>query len=395
MIYMWKPDPLTHAGLYICLVCGFAHYWLTTVFCIGLSWSPSDVPDHPRGSIRLRGANVTTDDTCNFAIQKLGDQTFHLKANSEVERQRWITAVELAKTRANKAGVDDSSGNEPDEDDEEEDVSKSDLQAVIRNLSSKIDELNACHEQISKQGRALQGLIVELENLSIPPDASAKAKAVVERATLFRLTSTALLNASKEFLTMAQSEGKKWQKMLGHEHDQRVRLAEMVEQLAKQHSSLEEAAKAEAAKSSTMKGSQPGGSSANSGKPIATGPSDEDEFFDAQDNFPEEFVVSVSIPHSEGASVKTHNQDEQGDTDGGQQNATETDSDVNESGSCSGDSTENNGTTSNQDIEENSRNDFDDGDEVDDVKTKDCNESSREDLEKCECDRCAPLTPTP
>ncbi|XP_055328315.1 oxysterol-binding protein 1-like isoform X2 [Paramacrobiotus metropolitanus] len=267
--------------------------------------SPSDVPDHPRGSIRLRGANVTTDDTCNFAIQKLGDQTFHLKANSEVERQRWITAVELAKTRANKAGVDDSSGNEPD-DDEEEDVSKSDLQAVIRNLSSKIDELNACHEQISKQGRALQGLIVELENLSIPPDASAKAKAVVERATLFRLTSTALLNASKEFLTMAQSEGKKWQKMLGHEHDQRVRLAEMVEQLAKQHSSLEEAAKAEAAKSSTMKGSQPGGSSANSGKPIATGPSDEDEFFDAQDNFPEEFVVSVSIPHSEGASVKTH-----------------------------------------------------------------------------------------
>lgn len=43
---------------------------------------------------------------------------------------------------------------------------------------------------------------------------------------------------------MAQSEGKRWQKMLGHEHDQRVRLAEMVEQLAKQHSSLEEAAKA-------------------------------------------------------------------------------------------------------------------------------------------------------
>jgi serine phosphatase RsbU (regulator of sigma subunit) len=56
-----------------------------------------------------------------------------------------------------------------------------------------------------------------------------------------------VLQASKEFVVMAQVEGKKWQKMLGHEHDQRVRLAEMVEQLAKQHSNLEEAAKAETA----------------------------------------------------------------------------------------------------------------------------------------------------
>lgn len=35
---------------------------------------------------------------------------------------------------------------------------------------------------------------------------------------------------------------RKWQKMLQHERDQRMRLEEMVEQLARQHSSLEQAA---------------------------------------------------------------------------------------------------------------------------------------------------------
>lgn len=37
-----------------------------------------------------------------------------------------------------------------------------------------------------------------------------------------------------------------------------------------------------------------------------SGPTDEDEFFDAQDSFPEEFVVSVSIPQPEGLATKTH-----------------------------------------------------------------------------------------
>ena len=72
--------------------------------------SPSDAPDHPRGSIRLKGTRISTEETLTFAVHKAGDQTFHLKASSEVERQRWITAIELAKTRALKG--EESSGNE-------------------------------------------------------------------------------------------------------------------------------------------------------------------------------------------------------------------------------------------------------------------------------------------
>lgn len=53
-----------------------------------------------RGTINLATANITVEDSCNFVISNGGAQTYHLKANSEVERQRWITALELAKAKA-------------------------------------------------------------------------------------------------------------------------------------------------------------------------------------------------------------------------------------------------------------------------------------------------------
>ena len=37
---------------------------------------------------------------CSFSSNGGGTQTFHLKAASEVERQKWVTALELAKSKA-------------------------------------------------------------------------------------------------------------------------------------------------------------------------------------------------------------------------------------------------------------------------------------------------------
>lgn len=53
-----------------------------------------------RGTINLATATITVDDACNFVISNGGAQTYHLKASCEVERQRWITALELAKAKA-------------------------------------------------------------------------------------------------------------------------------------------------------------------------------------------------------------------------------------------------------------------------------------------------------
>ncbi|XP_054749296.1 oxysterol-binding protein 1-like [Lytechinus pictus] len=60
-----------------------------------------------RGTINLAGAYIDTEDSCNFVISS-GAQTFHLKASSEVERQRWVTALELAKAKAIQMMEEDS-----------------------------------------------------------------------------------------------------------------------------------------------------------------------------------------------------------------------------------------------------------------------------------------------
>uniref|UniRef100_A0A8C6Z2C2 Oxysterol-binding protein n=1 Tax=Nothoprocta perdicaria TaxID=30464 RepID=A0A8C6Z2C2_NOTPE len=50
-----------------------------------------------------------------------------------------------------------------------------------------------------------------------------------------------MINACRDFLLLAQTHSKKWQKSLQHERDQRIRLEETLEQLAKQHNHLERA----------------------------------------------------------------------------------------------------------------------------------------------------------
>ena len=62
--------------------------------------NPAEVSNTCRGTINLANAFIHTQDSCSFVISSSGSLTFHLKANSEVERQRWVTALELAKSKA-------------------------------------------------------------------------------------------------------------------------------------------------------------------------------------------------------------------------------------------------------------------------------------------------------
>lgn len=52
-----------------------------------------------RGTINLATAHIDTEDACNIVLNS-GGRTYHLKASSEVERQKWVTALELAKAKA-------------------------------------------------------------------------------------------------------------------------------------------------------------------------------------------------------------------------------------------------------------------------------------------------------
>ncbi|KAG8236532.1 hypothetical protein J437_LFUL015806, partial [Ladona fulva] len=117
------------------------------------------------------------------------------------------------------------------------------VEALLQPLVSRLEELNTCCELIGKHRTNLQRSIADLEsvagNTSAPPDESVEPGSVESAVSV----PTLLLKRCVEYVDLARTEVRKWQRILQHERDQRLRLEEIVEQLARQHSHLEQAAK--------------------------------------------------------------------------------------------------------------------------------------------------------
>ncbi|KAG7242007.1 hypothetical protein INR49_024628, partial [Caranx melampygus] len=100
------------------------------------------------------------------------------------------------------------SDTEADDSGDEEPTSQSDrseIQGTLKILVSKLDDLSTCNDLIAKHGAALQRSLSELEGLKVPVEGGEKIKAVNERATLFRITSNAMINACRDFLDLAET----------------------------------------------------------------------------------------------------------------------------------------------------------------------------------------------
>ncbi|NXJ71371.1 OSBP2 protein, partial [Rostratula benghalensis] len=248
-----------------------------------------------RGTINLSTAHIDTEDSCNIVLSN-GGRTYHLKASSEVERQRWVTALELAKAKAIRMR-----NNQSDDSGDEEPTSQSDkseLHSTLKALSSKLEDLSTCHELIAKHGAALQRSLSELENLKLPAESGEKIKAVNERATLFRITSNAMINACRDFLDLAETHSRKWQRALQYEREQRIRLEETIEQLAKQHNSLERACRGAPGLSSSTTGiTSTTKGSVQSAKGEASDEDEETEYFDAMEDAPAFITVTADPKH--------------------------------------------------------------------------------------------------
>lgn len=77
-------------------------------------------------------------------------------------------------------------------------------QGVLKTLASKLDDLSTCNELIGKHGAALQRSLSELEELRGSADSTDRVKSVNERATLFRITSNAMINVSSHDASLRQ-----------------------------------------------------------------------------------------------------------------------------------------------------------------------------------------------
>ncbi|XP_071998099.1 oxysterol-binding protein 2 isoform X4 [Engystomops pustulosus] len=244
-----------------------------------------------RGTINLSTAHIDTEDSCNIVLSN-GGRTYHLKANCEVERQRWVTALELAKAKAVRMmnnQSDDSGDEEPSSQSD-----KSELHSSLKSLTSKLDDLSTCNDLIAKHGAALQRSLSELENLKLPAESSEKIKSVNERATLFRITSNAMINACRDFLELAESHSRKWHRALQYEREQRVRLEETIEQLAKQHNSLERACRGAPGLTPNATGTPTSvKGSVQTVKGEASDEDEETEYFDAMEDAPAFITVTT------------------------------------------------------------------------------------------------------
>lgn len=163
-------------------------------------------------------------------------------------------------------------------------------------MASKLDDLCTCNDLIAKHGAALQRSLSELEALRVPVEGSEKIKAVNERATLFRITSNAMINACRDFLELAESHSRRWQRVLQHEREQRTHLEETIEQLAKQHNSLERAWREAPTHTSNTPDttSTHTGVSERSRKEEASDEDEDTEYFDAMEDSPAFITVTAT-----------------------------------------------------------------------------------------------------
>uniref|UniRef100_A0A665USX5 Oxysterol-binding protein n=1 Tax=Echeneis naucrates TaxID=173247 RepID=A0A665USX5_ECHNA len=240
-----------------------------------------------RGTIPLATTHIEVGDTCHLVLTS-GGRSYHLKATSEGECQRWVSALQQAKANATfLMHHSDDSGDEgpvPQED-------RALTQGVLKTLANKLDDLSTCNELIGKHGTALQRSLSELEELRGSNDSIDKVKAVNERATLFRITSNAMINACRDFLDVAESHSRKWQKALQYEREQRHHLEETIEQLAKQHNSLERAWRENP---TSYTGETHITISKRSQEGDASDENDDAEFFDAMEDSPAFITVTAS-----------------------------------------------------------------------------------------------------
>nr|XP_057908187.1 oxysterol-binding protein 2-like isoform X3 [Doryrhamphus excisus] len=234
-----------------------------------------------RGTIPMAAAHIEVGDTCHLMISSAG-RSYHLKATSEGECQRWVSALQEAKVTAT-ALIQHSEDDSGDEGLEAEEDDRALSQGVLKTLANKLDDLSTCNDLIGKHGAALQRSLSEVEELRGCANSVDKLKSVNERAALFRITSNAMINACRDFLDVAQSHSRRWQKVLQHEREQRLHLEVTIEQLAKQHNSLETAWREKPTSYAGVERSCKGDES-----------EENDEFFDAMEDTPSFITLSTN-----------------------------------------------------------------------------------------------------
>jgi len=166
-----------------------------------------------RGTVYLESAHLSSNDACHFVISN-GSTIIHLRTSTETDKQRWMSALELAKQKALKvrkqyhdsdedvsAIIDDS--NDQQQNQIQQQINSNDqtktsintnerveLASMNKTFDAKLDDLKMCMDLINRHYQALHRTLADLEQIDKSEATINTIKSVNERATLFRITST-------------------------------------------------------------------------------------------------------------------------------------------------------------------------------------------------------------
>ena len=88
---------------------------------------------------------------------------------------------------------------------------------MIKDLTRRLDDLQACNDLMLKQGSGLQRALSDLEMIEPPSlELAAKFKIVSERATLFRIAANAMISVSSNQMIIKNAKlyDAKYQRMM-------------------------------------------------------------------------------------------------------------------------------------------------------------------------------------
>lgn len=302
-LYKWTNYLKGYQKRWFVLVNGTLHYY----------HSQSEVQHMCRGSLPLRGATIqTAGDGVNFMVSNgSGVKTFHLRAASLDERQRWTRAMELAKTSMNQGRKDSSSqmgDTDPEDNGErEQEIDKQELQKAIHQLNAKLKEVETCSSLVEKHElnlhSTLNDLMATLEKdsrLAFGGERDEawveKAKACQERASLLKITAQTMTKASSEFHDLCQNRWRRWHYVFLKEREQRLQLELMVEQLAKQLVHFEASANKSRAETAAVAAASHNQALVTSTRSATSNSGTDDEFEDAMENPNLYDVLTVTAP---------------------------------------------------------------------------------------------------
>jgi len=192
-----------------------------------------------RGGVNIFNCITTSDkESCCLIISNAGSQQiyFHLKAENEDERLKWLEAIQNS-----KCSTAQIANSEVHSDDSQKAPGVPDV-----GLDAKINNLVTCNDLVLKHSSSLLSTLcdVQMSKNSLNPDIFSNVMKQLNEATvLFRSTTCEMVNCSNKFIEASITHSKHLKEATLMERERSLKIDKRLQALVKRNSDLETALK--------------------------------------------------------------------------------------------------------------------------------------------------------